>query len=382
MEKIKYDFGDGSYIPPSSDSDTDISDTNNDENKSKKTKKYKKRRKEKTVLDLLVEEIIEDKKNKNYQIRECSDEDFKKMEEAALREWTACNDKKEDYDNDYDIFILAKAVIFCFEHEQQQKQIAYGAKEVVMNSKVIYAVAYKEYMSYEERINDGYFTCSEKERLSVAMENIAFSVYRKYVPNENQVTGPYEKEEIKDAVYYGMAKALNTYLPLSDKTRVSFSSWAYTCMNNACLDVIKYYKFGKRGEVIKVSIYDNERADNGQSNEAASQTNSLENILAVNENNEEYSEIEKDYARKDLLTELFDEMKKNGNSKVIDKQIFILKAYFGLVSDNPLGYVDIAAIINTNVKTVKLLFEEAKQLMVQSAFKLGYTPDMILEMFC
>jgi DNA-directed RNA polymerase specialized sigma24 family protein len=375
-----YDLGDGTYTPPG-----ETAKEESREDKPKKNRVIKKKRKEKTPLDLVVEEIIENKKNKDYTFKELTDEDFLEWEKGKKEEWENGTAEADSFDNDYYLYILANAVMFIFDYEQGQKQIYYGVTTRKSGNMEIHSISYDTFMSVSDRISDGYFTAEEKERIARELHPLEQSVYRKYVPGDNAAVGPYTKEDIRDALYLGITKALNSYGCLSEKMKVSFSSWVYICMNNACIDAIRPYVSGKYKGITNVSIYGSED-DRGvnwsEDNSANMEVKRIEAVLSVNQNNEQMDSLTDNMARSEFLESVFSEMEKQGKKKIVRQQIIILKSYFGLTSGNPMEFFDISRMLNMDIDKVKKLFESGKVLLANTVYKMGYSNDEVLALFC
>jgi hypothetical protein len=342
----------------------------------------KPKRKEKTPLDLVVEEIIENKKNKDYTLKYPTDEEFAEWEKGKKEEWDSGKAESSGFDNDYYLYILANAVMFVFDYEQGQKQIYYGVTCRKTGNKEIHSIPYNTFMSASDRISDGYFTVEEKEKIARELHPLEQSVYRKYVPGDNVAVGPYTKEDIRDALYLGMTKALNSYGCLSGKMKVSFSSWVYICMNNACLDVIRTYITGKYKGVTTVSIYgEDSDIKNTEENTGNAEAKRIEAVMSVNKNNEDMDSITSSLGRTEFLQKVFGEMENAEKKKVVKQQIIILKAYFGIISGNQMTFFEIAQMLNMDVKRVEELFDSGKTLFANTVYKMGYSNDEILELF-
>jgi len=378
-----YELFDAPYIPPDlreDESSFKPKEELKEQSESKPKKVYKKRA-EKSPLDKVVDEILSEKKEKDYSIIEYTDDEYNLFYEDSLKMWEAMREQdKLGFDMDKSIFILIYLISQSFINEQSQKQVIYGVSSYNMGGKKVSSINYTNYISYDDRIKEGYFTRAEKDKIMEKIYPLSQSVYRKYVPGDDCFVGPYEREDIREAINLGLTKAFNSYVPFSKNSRVSFSSWAYTCMDNACLDVIKHYNSDKE-KIIKVSLEDTAGSSNGKSDDDSSQDKRVENLLATNTEGEEFDNANSNEDRRKFLEEVFENMLKEGEAKVVNREIFVLKAYFGFLTGSQETFSSIASITNIKMENCKKIYQKAKERLVRTVFKMGYTADEVISLF-
>jgi len=365
----EYNLSDDSYNPP-----IDIVKTTQNKNKV-----YKKKTKN-SPLDDVVNEILQEKKDNNYSIIvEYSDEEYECLFNKANSLWDELAEiDKKAFDNDKQIFILIYLFSEAFIYEQKQKQVFYGASESKISGRNIYSISYTEYMSYSDRINNGYFTMSEKNRIMEKMFPLSQSIYRKYVPGDDCFVGPYNKEDIREAIYLGITKAMNSYVAFNEKTKVSFSSWAYTCMNNACIDTLKYFKSKKNNAKVE-SLDDTGSINNGNSDNNSEKT--LGDKISTNTYGEDFNNITDNLDRKEFVEQIFTNMLFEGEEKVVKTEIIILKAYFGFLSGETQTLLNISNMLNMKLDKVKQYFSSGKERLIKTVYKMGYTKDEVVQLF-
>ena len=177
-----------SYVPPASYLKKKENLEKTSSGATTKTKKTYKKKNEKSALDELLKQIIENKKHRDYTIKEVSDSEFIEYEETKRTEWINDDDLKFKFDNDYFLYILSYSITFVFEYEQLQKQEFYGVKKSYINNAEGTverdSISYDKYMSSDIRISEGYFTVSEKEKIAALLGPLSRKVYKKYVPTD------------------------------------------------------------------------------------------------------------------------------------------------------------------------------------------------------
>ena len=92
-----------------------VEDSKKKEDKSPK-KRFRKRA-NKTELDKLVDEIIENKRSVVYEIKSLTDDEFYKWEEDKKKAWEEGKVVKSDYNDDYNTYILISAIIYLIDYE-------------------------------------------------------------------------------------------------------------------------------------------------------------------------------------------------------------------------------------------------------------------------
>lgn len=365
-----YDLGDGILIPRNQEQQEEP------EPKPRNNKIIKKR-KEKSPLDLVVEEIISTKKLGSFKIEDVPEEDFIRLAKEKEKEWNNDNINTALYDNELDLFQLLTSIQYAYEYEQGQKQKYYSVKKSKSGNSETHSIYYDEFISAEDRIKEGYFTVDEKERIAEKIFPLSQSVLRKFVASDNSDGGQYCSDDIKDAINFGITKALNSYCSLSPSTKVSFSSWAYACMNNACIDVVRQYSKGKYSGVSLVS-YD---ADDGSVESNICHKEIEEKMSEDNENDKDIDTITKNVGRKEFIKKVFAEMFNFGKKSYIKQQIVIMECYFGIKNNRNMTFSEISTMLNMDFYKVKSVYEEGMNNFVKAVNKLGYDSDKVAELF-
>lgn len=338
-----------------------------------KTKIYRKRRKNKSELDILIEEIAK-KNHPRYEALFPTREQFAEFERESELEWMSTDIVRTEYEDDYFAFILCRAIVFTYLYEKEKRQIHYGLKVDRDDYSVTYSITKDNYEAAERLVN-GFFTKEEKELIAEKLIPLSMSVYLKYVPNDSIEIGPYDREDIWGAIHVGEAKALNTYFTNEGKMYASFSSWAYICMNNACLDVIHSYSYAKRSKTVKCYSLDEKNGDDKSRDDK-----SREDGICQDSQQDEIDSIVNTVARTKVIEEIYEEMYKFSESKNIDREIYILKAYSGQLSGYAMNQVQISRMMGLKPKIIAKFLESAKEHFIQATNSLGYTREDIFSL--
>ena len=147
-------------------------------------------------------------------------------------------------------------------------------------------------------------------------------------------------------------------------------------MNHAGKVFVLSYTAGKRKGLI-TGPREEARSGIGRSNEGSDDDKTLENLLG-SDTPDSIEESVNDLGRKELLEKLFDNMYHFDAVKTIDREIFVLKASFGILSGTPMTMVQVAQTLNMQIKDARKVFNSAKEHMIQSASHLGFSNEDII----
>lgn len=337
------------------------------------TKKYKKRS-EKSELDILIDKITKEKKEL-YEVVSPTLNQFREILPDRLKEWESSPEIFNRYEGDFVGFMLDEAVAYAYEMEQIQRQKFLGAQEEQAENKSIFFI---DFPACEEKFQlvDGMFSDAEREQIAEKLYALSVSIFLKY-HSTTETPRPYDNDDLWGVIYTGIAKALNTYSVAEGRMNVAFSSWAYSCMNNACLDLLRMYNSKKRGNGMITIPF-----DDPQSNSRDAKKNDKYNAgsIASLTQEDQIDNISDDVSKKELVQRLYDGMYELGIKKTeVDKRIYVLQAYFGQLFGYPMTLADISRTMGTSISQVTTAFRKGLENMKDSAKILGISPEEVRE---
>ena len=363
---IKKDF-------PKSSEEKDVPDVPA-EKEVPKEKTYKKKRNEKSELDLLIDKIIKEKKEL-YEVVSPTLNQNREILPDRLMEWESSPELFDRYEGDFVGYMLDSAVSYAFEMEQIQRQKFLEMEEAQDGDK---SISFIDFPACEEKLHlvEGQFSDVEREQIAEKLYALSVSIYLKYHSSSDSPK-PYDNDDLWGVIYTGIAKALNTYSIAEGRMNVAFSSWAYSCMNNACLDLLRMYNSKKRGNgMITIPL------DDPQSNSKDAKKNDKYNagsIASLSQENQK-DNISDDDSQKELVQRLYDGMYNLGIKKSeIDKQIYVLQAYFGQLFGYPMTFADISRTMGSSISQVTTAFRKGTENLKKSAEILEISPEEVRE---
>lgn len=363
---IKKDF-------PKSSEEKDVPDVPA-EKEVPKEKTYKKKRNEKSELDLLIDKIIKEKKE-IYEVVSPTLNQYREILPDRLMEWESSPELFDCYEGDFVGYMLDSAVSYAFEMEQIQRQKFLEMEEAQDGDK---SISFIDFPACEEKLHlvEGQFSDVEREQIAEKLYALSVSIYLKYHSSSDSPK-PYDNDDLWGVIYTGIAKALNTYSIAEGRMNVAFSSWAYSCMNNACLDLLRMYNSKKRGNgMITIPL------DDPQSNSKDAKKNDKYNagsIASLSQENQ-IDNISGDVSQKELVQRLYDGMYNLGVKKSeIDKQIYVLQAYFGQLFGYPMTFADISRTMGSSISQVTTAFRKGTENLKKSAEILEISPEEVRE---
>lgn len=344
------------------------------EKEAPKEKTYKKKRNEKSELDLLIDKIIKEKKE-IYEVVSPTLNQYREILPDRLVEWESSPELFDRYEGDFVGYMLDSAVSYAFEMEQIQRQKFLEMEEAQDGDK---SISFIDFPACEEKLQlvEGQFSDVEREQIAEKLYALSVSIYLKYHSSSDSPK-PYDNDDLWGVIYTGIAKALNTYSIAEGRMNVAFSSWAYSCMNNACLDLLRMYNSKKRGNgMIAIPL------DDPQSNSKDASQNDKYNagtIASLSQENQ-IDNISGDVSKKELVQRLYDGMYNLGVKKSeIDKQIYVLQAYFGQLFGYPMTFADISRTMGSSISQVTTAFRKGTENMKKSAEILEISPEEVRE---
>lgn len=344
------------------------------EKEAPKEKTYKKKRNEKSELDLLIDKIIKEKKE-IYEVVSPTLNQYREILPDRLMEWESSPELFDRYEGDFVGYMLDSAVSYAFEMEQIQRQKFLEMEEAQDGDK---SISFIDFPACEEKLQlvEGQFSDVEREQIAEKLYALSVSIYLKYHSSSDSPK-PYDNDDLWGVIYTGIAKALNTYSIAEGRMNVAFSSWAYSCMNNACLDLLRMYNSKKRGNgMIAIPL------DDPQSNSKDASQNDKYNagtIASLSQENQ-IDNISGDVSKKELVQRLYDGMYNLGVKKSeIDKQIYVLQAYFGQLFGYPMTFADISRTMGSSISQVTTAFRKGTENMKKSAEILEISPEEVRE---
>ena len=266
--------------------------------------------------------------------------------------------------------MIDSAVAYAIEMEQVQKQNFLGM-EVEQEENM--SISFIDFPACEDkfRLVDGLFSTTEREQIAEKLYALSVSIFLKY-RSSTEFPKPYDNDDLWGVIYTGIAKALNTYSIAEGRMNVAFSSWAYSCMNNACLDLLRMYNSKKRGNGMIAIPF-----DEPQSNSKDERKNDKYNAgsIAALMQEDQIDNISDDISKKALVQRLYDGMYSLGIKKSeVDKQIYVLQAYFGQLFGYPMTLADISRTMGASISQVTAAFRKGIENMKKSAEILGISP--------
>lgn len=344
------------------------------EKEAPKEKTYKKKRNEKSELDLLIDKIIKEKKE-IYEVVSPTLNQYREILPDRLMEWESSPELFDRYEGDFVGYMLDSAVSYAFEMEQIQRQKFLEMEEAQDGDK---SISFIDFPACEEKLHlvEGQFSDVEREQIAEKLYALSVSIYLKYHSSSDSPK-PYDNDDLWGVIYTGIAKALNTYSIAEGRMNVAFSSWAYSCMNNACLDLLRMYNSKKRGNgMITIPL------DDPQSNSKDAKKNdkyNAESIASLSQENQ-IDNISGDVSQKELVQRLYDGMYNLGIKKSeIDKQIYVLQAYFGQLFGYPMTFADISRTMGSSISQVTTAFRKGTENLKKSAEILEISPEEVRE---
>ena len=270
---------------------------------------------------------------------------------------------KDAFEEENDELVsLLVDTLHTYVKDQYAKQCVYGVQVENRGKNRVWFVNYNKYRSVQEILELGYFTSDERTLMYKENEKLLYKVFQKYKPNFNQFL-KYTEDDIYSACLFGMTKALNQY---NNSMNTKFSSYAYQCMSNACLDVIKDSNAKKKDGSSVLSI-DFDYSDDGNGPDTTSMANDTQ--MATNRENEEMDEpLQNDYYS-EVICQLLEGLD--------EKHLQVAYYTYGILGYEKMKQVDIARELYLSKPTVLAYSRAVEKHMADRAYELGLSADMI-----
>lgn len=170
----------------------------------------------------------------------------------------------------------------------------------------------KKYRSEDDVFEKGYLSQDEKNKITEDNLKLIDKCIGENAPKSDDEKRKYSIDDIREVCYEAFAVALNNY-PKNEST-AKVTSFAYTCMTNACKDFIKRANAKKRGSFISLEEQVGDSRDKGDEN-------TIEDVYA-GEEDYGYEDTEKKILFQNFVGSVFEGMDKY--------DVLLLKYIYGI----------------------------------------------------
>lgn len=223
-------------------------------------------------------------------------------------------------------------------NRQKIRQLAKA--QFTSEEKDIYLLRIKKVIDDYE---DNHFTQEEKNYLGEQMMNLLWKCVSECSPSSS---APYTKEDVIDACFEGMAKAMNRFKKNNDK--YTFSAYMYAAMRNTVIDMVRReQKRAQRLEETSLDVYHRDCIE--------------KDVIA-----EPRMNIEEVVQRREMLSEI--------KKKLSSEEIFILKHYM-LDNANRMTQVELAECFDIKVYEMKEKIKRLTKKVKEILLEIGISPE-------
>lgn len=275
------------------------------------------------------------------------------MPNDLLLNHISLNELKDD-----ELFPLLKEILICYYLDQTEKQKIYDVLYEKRGQREIWSVPYDKFRSVEEIQESQYFTKAERDQIAVDNERLIWEVYHKYKPNDNQDT-TFTKEDIYEACCIGFSKALINYNKKNVSTK--FSTYAHRCMENQCIEFIRYSLSRGRGDA-KILSLDYEYSNSSDGGGSSSNENKQLIDFISEEENKTESVIDASVF-KDAVEQLLEGLD--------DDHTYLAKHLYGILGYEKMQQIDIATELNISKPKLKKMISTVKEHFALRVYELG-----------